>query len=572
MFGSGNRADRVGVRLRRCVRGRARSWNRLVCVQLAAFVCALSAFAVTAAACEGVGGGPELTSLSTKLSGGGKEGEELTVVEGTKVKDKATLTGKNASTATGKVTYKVYSEKNCATLVIAAGEVTVSGESVPASSEEELEAGKTYYWQAHYSGDANNSESISPCTEILNVQAKTSVSTKLVGEGKEGEELTINEGSKAKDTATLAGTNHASASGKAVYKIFSDKECKTLVKEAGEVTVSAGSIPASSEEELEGEATYYWQVTYKGDALHLESKSECGKEVLKIKLPRPTDGEKGCAAFVAEGPNSCEKPLTSGVTIESKAKGKCTAGPLAIPNKEPEKKEKTYLLTAGHCIANGSSEGELYLYPSGSRNPGGRAGAVQELANPKCEAGKEGEPWKGEEWFALKAGVPVLIGRAGSWRYNNKEDFGEICITNQAWMTGAKKVPLWAVTAEWDKPGQRFFVEGLHEPGLHGESCLEGQRTGHQCGEITEVPVGATSFVKVEKGTVKSLQGDSGGPWYERASGGLAFMEGIHSHVLELHVAEGEPRYFQKLKPALEGLGVLNGFGMELLTTANEVR
>jgi len=230
-----------------------------------------------------VGEEPSSTSLSTVLSGEGKEGETLTVLEGSKVKDKATLKGKNASTATGKVVYKVYSDNTCKTLVTTAGEVTVSGESVPASSEVELEGGASYYWQAHYSGDSKNAESTSACTEISGVKAKTSLSTKLVGEGKEGEELTILEGSKVKDKATLAGTKSSSAGGKVIYKIYSDSECKTLVKEAGEVTVSSGSVPVSSEEELEGGKTYYWKATYSGDSLHQESISACGKEVLDVK-------------------------------------------------------------------------------------------------------------------------------------------------------------------------------------------------------------------------------------------------------------------------------------------------
>jgi predicted nucleic acid-binding Zn ribbon protein len=302
--------------------------TRLICAQLLACVLALGAFAVNATACEGGGGGGgELTSLSTKLSGAGKEGETLTVSEGTKVKDKATLTGKNASKATGKVTYKVYSESACKTLVTSAGEVTVSGESVPASSEEELEAGKAYYWQAHYGGDSNNAESTSPCTEVLDVQAKTTLSTKLSGESKEGEELTIDEGSKAKDTATLSGTNSAGAGGKLVYKIYSDKECKTLVKEASEVTVSSGSVPASSEEELEGGKTYYWQATYKGDSLHLESTSSCGKEVLKVKAKTTLattlsgEGKEGAELTVLEGAKVKDKATVEG-TNSSGAEGK----------------------------------------------------------------------------------------------------------------------------------------------------------------------------------------------------------------------------------------------------------
>lgn len=300
----------------------------LIWAQLLAFVLALGAFSVNATACEGGGGGGgELTSLSTKLSGGGKEGAELTVSEGTKVKDKATLTGKNASKATGKVTYKVYSESACKTLVTSAGEVTVSGESVPASSEEELEAGKAYYWQAHYGGDTKNAESTSPCTEILDVQAKTSLSTKLSGGGEEGEEISVNEGTKVKDKATLSGTNSSTAGGKVLYKIFSDSKCEHVVKEAGEEGVSGGSATASEEKELEGGKIYYWQATYKGDGLHKESSSECGKEILRVKAKTTLStvlsggGEEGAEITVDEGSKVKDKATVEG-TNSSTAEGK----------------------------------------------------------------------------------------------------------------------------------------------------------------------------------------------------------------------------------------------------------
>jgi lysophospholipase L1-like esterase len=267
--------------------------GRLLGAQLLAFVVALGTFAVAAVACEGGGGGgKELTSLSTSLAGGGKEGETITVAEGTKVKDKATLTGKNASKATGKATYKVYSEKECKTLVASAGEVTVSGESVPASSEEELEAGKTYYWQAHYGGDTNNDESTSPCTEILNVQAKTSLTTSLSGEGKEGGTITVREESAIKDKATLSGTSVSKAGGTVTYSVYADPECIELAGEAGTVTVSAGVVPTSSEEKLPP-GTYYWQAVYSGDGLNEGSTSKCGTEtaVVTPKISTTLSGE-----------------------------------------------------------------------------------------------------------------------------------------------------------------------------------------------------------------------------------------------------------------------------------------
>jgi hypothetical protein len=226
------------------------------------------------------------TSLTTLLSGEGKEGETLTVLEGSKVKDKATLSGKNASKATGKVTYKVYSDKECKTLVTTAGEVTVSGENVPASNEETLTAGASYYWQAHYTGDPYNSQATSTCTEISNIIAKTSLSTKLSGEGKEGEVLTIEAGSKAKDIATLSGTNVSTATGKVAYAVYSDSKCEHLVTGAGEVELeTSAKVPGSTEQELEGGNTYYWRDHYTGDALHQESTSTCS-EILTVQATK----------------------------------------------------------------------------------------------------------------------------------------------------------------------------------------------------------------------------------------------------------------------------------------------
>jgi hypothetical protein len=185
------------ARLRRARGAGVMCRGRLVLAAAQAVLLAVGGFAASAIACEGAGEEhAESTTVSTKLSGEGKEGEELAVLEGSKVKDKATLSGKNASKATGKVTYKIYSDKECKTLVIKAGEVTVSGESVPASSEEELEAGKSYYWQAHYGGDSKNTESTSPCTEILDVKASEFIESPAesgyVGKGSGTQTFTLN--------------------------------------------------------------------------------------------------------------------------------------------------------------------------------------------------------------------------------------------------------------------------------------------------------------------------------------------------------------------------------------------
>ncbi len=227
---------------------------------------------------------PAATTLTTSLSGEGKSGEEITVLEGTKVKDQATLSGKNASIATGTIKYFVYSDSKCEKLVTGAGETAFTEGKVPASEEKTLEAGTVYYWQAEYTGDSKNAASKSTCgKEILTVKAATSLATSLSGEEKSGEEITVNEGAKVKDTATLSGTKSSTATGKAKYKVYSDSKCETLVSEAGEVTVSGTSVPASEEKTLEAGAIYYWQAEYLGDSLHQASKSTCGKEVLTVK-------------------------------------------------------------------------------------------------------------------------------------------------------------------------------------------------------------------------------------------------------------------------------------------------
>jgi len=115
------------------------------------------------------------TTLTTTLSGEGKTGQTITVKEGTAVSDSSTLSGENAATATGKVTYKLYSDGACTKLVKEAGAVTVIAGMVPESEAQTLAAG-TYYWQASYGGDETNEKSSSTCgSEVETVEAKATI-------------------------------------------------------------------------------------------------------------------------------------------------------------------------------------------------------------------------------------------------------------------------------------------------------------------------------------------------------------------------------------------------------------
>jgi uncharacterized repeat protein (TIGR01451 family) len=100
---------------------------------------------------------PNFPTLATKLSeSAGKIGD--------KVHDSATLSGATAN-AGGKVTYSVYSDSSCTRKFAGGGTVTVTNGAVPNSSDVAFPASGTFYWQASYSGDANNTGTLSKCTD-----------------------------------------------------------------------------------------------------------------------------------------------------------------------------------------------------------------------------------------------------------------------------------------------------------------------------------------------------------------------------------------------------------------------
>jgi ABC-type phosphate transport system substrate-binding protein len=296
----------------------------------------LAAAELAASKINGGGGSPaKPTSLTTSLSGEGESGASITVLEGASVKDQATLAGENAAKATGKVSYAVYADTTCKELVTKAGEFEVKEGKVPASEEKTLEGGKTYYWQADYSGDSFNAESTSACgSEVLAVKATTSLSTNLVGGNPEseeaaleGSEVVLTEGFPAHDSATLSGVNSSTATGAIHFKIYSDGKCETLVAGAGEAALGE-SLTVSSEDVELGEGTYYWQAEYEGDSLHQPSKSPCGSEVLKVEAETNIatalkggavieSGESGEVVEVEEGEAVGDSATLEGANVAS---------------------------------------------------------------------------------------------------------------------------------------------------------------------------------------------------------------------------------------------------------------
>ena len=234
--------------------------------------------------------GPPATSpvITTQLSA-------PTVVVNQPVFDTATLIGAT-STAGGTVTYTVYDNRACSGAGTSAGTVTVSNGTVPHSDFVTFPAAGTYYWQAAYSGDANNGGAESACTsEVLTVvptgstsppATSPAISTKLSA-------TSVSVNRPVFDTATLTGAT-STAGGTVTYTVYDNQACSGAGTSAGTVTVSDGTVPHSDAVTFPAAGTYYWQAVYSGDANNGGAISACRSEVLFVTAP--AGGVKGAHA------------------------------------------------------------------------------------------------------------------------------------------------------------------------------------------------------------------------------------------------------------------------------------
>jgi len=147
---------------------------------------------------------PAATLVTTSLSGGGKTGRSISVQAGTEVTDTAKLSGPNAATASGTVTYDVYSNAACTTLVSGATARPVGANgTMPTSAAVTATKAGTYYWKASYSGDAKNAASAGTCGASGEVETVTapppvppSVDSVTAGLGKTSKTVSVSDSAR----------------------------------------------------------------------------------------------------------------------------------------------------------------------------------------------------------------------------------------------------------------------------------------------------------------------------------------------------------------------------------------
>jgi hypothetical protein len=207
-------------------------------------------------------------TISTSLS-------DSTVHVGDAVHDSATLTGATAD-AGGTVTYTVYSDNTCSQDPRDAGTKTVTGGIVPDSNDVTFNSAGTFFWQAVYSGDANNNGATSDCTSeklVVNPN-QPGIST--------AQHLIPN------DDATITAAT-SDAGGNITFNLYSpgDLTCSGPVAFTQTVTVSGNGTYKTTNTGANAfvasaEGTWRWQVTYSGDNNNVGNTSACGVENFTI--------------------------------------------------------------------------------------------------------------------------------------------------------------------------------------------------------------------------------------------------------------------------------------------------
>jgi hypothetical protein len=229
------------------------------------------------------------TIVLTSLAGGGQTGTSITVAPSTDVTDSVTLDGPNVPTAGGTVTYGVYSDNACTALVVSGGTVTVTNGDVPTSDAVNLPALGTYYWDAAYSGDALNDPSTGGCSEVETVAVPPAAVATVVDDAAlatawDGTEKT---GAAAFDTATVTGTTGFTPTGDVSYEAFSNGTCSGAPDSVDNVTLSAGSVPASPATAALGAGAYSFDALYSGDSTYAAQSSVCEPFTVAKAAPSP---------------------------------------------------------------------------------------------------------------------------------------------------------------------------------------------------------------------------------------------------------------------------------------------
>ena len=207
-------------------------------------------------------------TIATTLVGGGQSGAHITVPLGTAVHDTAQLTNATAN-ATGNVQYSVYTDALCQDLLTLAGNpALVNGQPANSISITFNHAG-TFYWQADYSGDANNEPATSKCN-LETVTLDKAIPTVTTNASAD-----VTVGSVISDVATLSGGFNPT--GSITFTLFDNDTCTGTPLFTSTVPVTANGNYNSGPYTTTHAGTYHWIANYSGDGDNAATTNECNE-------------------------------------------------------------------------------------------------------------------------------------------------------------------------------------------------------------------------------------------------------------------------------------------------------
>ena len=183
--------------------------------------------------------------------------------------DSATLHDATTN-AGGTVTYKLYSDNACTTLVadLTPDTNTVVDAVAPDSKSHTFNSAGTFYFYAVYSGDDNNDGANSGCAaEPLVVKANPAPHSTPVAQ--------------IKDTITVSGLS-SSPTGNVAVGVYTDNACTTRVLGTSDWTFAASDFVGGATKSTDfigpASGTYYYKISYGGDTYNTGF-SSCAESV-----------------------------------------------------------------------------------------------------------------------------------------------------------------------------------------------------------------------------------------------------------------------------------------------------
>ena len=198
--------------------------------------------------------------------------------------DVATVSGGHSPYGT--VTFNIYTTNNCSGAIWNTSTNSLSGTSpngptAQSNSFGPFTPGVTYYFDATYNGDPNNSSASSPCASEPVTVTKTSpgMYTTLSG-------TSVNLGGSFSDSATL--TSAVSPTGSVTFNVYNNANCTGPVLFTSNGALSGSTAPSGSFGPLNTAGSYYVSASYPGDTNNGPASSPCTAEVVTVGKTSPS--------------------------------------------------------------------------------------------------------------------------------------------------------------------------------------------------------------------------------------------------------------------------------------------